>query len=81
MKSKNSLQFNRKKVLGAETYDATKTYTFEFDATVKNLGNGSYWSPRDAHTRVLFVAPGGYYNQVEINDSSSRIRAGDTYKY
>lgn len=69
MKEKNSLQFNWKKVSGITDDDTTKIYTFEFDVTVTDSGDGSYWESTD-HTRVLYVAPCGWYNQVEIDRKS-----------
>ena len=78
MKEKNSLQFNWKKVSGITDDDTTKIYTFEFDVTVTDSGDGSYWESTD-HTRVLYVAPCGWYNQVEIRDASNQIRAGNQY--
>ena len=80
MTSKTSLQFNWQNVSGIGTYDASKTYTFEFDATVtdKGQGNNVYWTA-NTHTRVLYVAPGGWYDQIAINDVNGKIRAGDTY--
>ena len=46
MTSKTSLQFNWQNVSGIGTYDASQTYTFEFDATVtdKGQGNNVYWT-------------------------------------
>lgn len=81
MQDKNSIQFNWKNVPGIGGYDATKIYTFEFDATVKNSGEGSWWGTNKDHTRVLYVAPGGYYNQVEIlpNYADQRVFVGGKY--
>ena len=75
MTSGNSLQFNWMQVPGIGAFDETQTYTFEFDAKVKHDG----YNNDGPHTRLLYVAPGGHYNQIEINNASGQLRTGDTY--
>lgn len=58
-------------------YSESKIYTFDFDLKVTNLGNGSDWGA-DTQTRVLYVAPGGYYNQLQLYTKDSKIIAGET---
>jgi len=58
-------------------YSESKIYTFDFDLKVTNLGNGSNWGA-DTQTRVLYVAPGGYYNQLQLYTKDSKIIAGET---
>jgi len=66
----DSVQFNWTKVDGVGTYDSAKTYVFEFDIRVTNL-----------YYRTLYIAPGGWYNQIVIpeTENGSKIRVGDTY--
>ena len=70
---KQSVQFNWLKLIGAENYNPSNTYVFEFDANVKNWGDES-----NANTRVLYVAPGGYYNQVGLRHSDTTMQVGET---
>ena len=68
-----SVQFNWLKLIGAENYNSSNTYVFEFDANVKNWGDNS-----SASTRALYVAPGGYYNQVGLRHSDTTMQVGET---
>ncbi|MBQ3016297.1 MAG: metallophosphoesterase [Clostridia bacterium] len=71
---KQSVQFNWLKAIGGiENYDPTNTYVFEFDANVTSWGTNSA-----ASTRTLYVAPGGYYNQVGLHHSDSTMQVGET---
>ena len=67
----DSVQFNWTKVDGVGEFDANNTYVFEFDIKITN------WQHR-----TLYMAPGGYYNQVVLpqGENSGYIRVGDTYK-
>ena len=78
MNTKDSVQFKWTEVDGVGAYDSTKTYVFEFDAKVTNTGSGTLFDGPD-HTRILYVAFGGWYNQIEINNKDGKLRAGDTY--
>lgn len=78
MVTKNSVQFKWTEVDNVGEYDPTKIYTFEFDARVTDSGNGQQWSNAQG-TRILYVAMGGWYNQVELNNLEGKVRAGDTY--
>ena len=78
MDDNDGIQFNWLNVEGVESFDTSKTYTFEFDAIVRdsgdNLLNGS--SITTSKTRILYVAPGGDYNQIEIKDSDNKVKMG-----
>lgn len=78
MQTKNSVQFKWSEVSGLGEYSSDMSYIFDFDVKVTNSGNGNLWTLED-HTRVLYVAFGGWYNQVEINTKNTALRAGDTY--
>ena len=75
-----SAQFNWLE-LESFTFDSQKTYTFNFDVTLTDTGNNTAMSQASAWKRELYVAPGGYYNQVEFrNDNGTKaLRAGDSY--
>lgn len=61
------------------TYDQSKRFTYEFDVKITDLGDGSQIDPNvDTQTRALYVAPGGYYNQLQIYTKDGTIVAGDT---
>ena len=77
--SYNSIKFDWTGVEGVGTYDPTNIYTFAFDFTVTDDGDGSEWGAGSGCSRALYVAPGGWYNQLEIPDKNSRVRAGETY--
>ena len=79
--SKDSVFFNWvDKIGGAGSYDNNKRYIFEFDMKITNSGNGYCWSTGSAsYTRAAYVAFGGWFNQIEVNNSSSQFRVGDTY--
>lgn len=79
MTSHGSLSFGWTKVDGVGAYSSEKSYVFDFDITVTDSGNGSNWS-NPAHTRILYVAFGGYYNQIELNNDGGKVRAGNTYQ-
>lgn len=71
---KRSVQFNWLKAIGGiENYDPNDTYVFEFDANVTSWGTNSASS-----TRTLYVAPGGYYNQVGLHHSDTTMQVGET---
>ena len=78
MNTKDSVKFNWTQVEDVGKYSTDKKYIFEFDVKVTNAGNGSYWTAPN-HTRTMYVAFGGWYNQIEFNNMDSAIRAGDTY--
>ena len=75
MDTQDSLQFFWWKVPGAEEFDSKMTYTFEFDAKITDdVGSdisGSY-------TRVLFVAPDGWYNQIGLKDGNGKAQVGES---
>ena len=71
----DSVQFNWMKVPNVGAYDSTKTYIFEFDAKVTLTDS---YSTDQWKTRVLYVAPGGYHNQVELKDYLGNVRQGDS---
>lgn len=76
MSDRDSVRFNWTTVPGIGAYDSNKTYTFEFDATIRTIGN-----------RVLYAAPGGYYNQIALapsivmggSGSEGSFTGSDTY--
>lgn len=72
----DGVQFNWTQVSGVGTYSSNKTYTFEFDAKITDSSRPL----TDYGRRTLYVAAGGYWNQVEINNADRQVRAGDTYK-
>lgn len=76
--TKDSVKFNWTQVDGVGAYSTNKRYTFEFDVKPTDFGSGFGWNSEN-HTRLLYVAFGGWYNQIEINDKNSKVRAGDTY--
>ena len=67
MDTKDSVKFNWTQVEGVGKYSPNKKYIFEFDAKVTNAGDGSYWTAPN-YTRTMYVAFGGWYNQVEFNN-------------
>ena len=68
-----SVAFTWTKIPGMGAFDANKTYTFSFDATIiRNDGATLYGNA--SWIRELFVAPGGWFNQVEFKDG--KLRAG-----
>ncbi len=75
MDSGDSIRFNWIKLA---SYDINNTYNFEFDFKVTNLGNGSTLGSENM-TRALYVAFGGWWNQVEVNNVDGKVRAGNTY--
>ncbi len=75
---KDSVRFNWTEVDDVGGYSPLKRYIFEFDAKITNSGDGSTWGSSN-HTRAMYVAFGGWYNQVEMNTTDSRLRTGDTY--
>lgn len=77
MNTKDSVQFMWTEVDGV-SYSEKTSYVFEFDVKVTDSGSGTRWE-NEHHTRVLYVAFGGYYNQIELNNKDSKVRAGDTY--
>jgi len=59
------------------SFDVNKTYTIKLDVKVTSFGDDSH-----AQAREVYIAPGGYYNQVELKSSQSAnkvIRTGGTY--
>lgn len=87
MKSRDSIQFNWTKIPGFEDFDnnvktqVTTPYTLSFDVKVNTIGSSG---------RPLYVAPGGYFNQLEFlsngnvkfeNNASKTVAysAGKTY--
>ena len=56
------------------TWDSTATYTIEFDAVATTTNDGT-----GGGNRTLFVAPDGWYNQVEL--CKTQLRAGDSWDY
>lgn len=58
-------------------YSTEKIYTFEFDVKVTDLGDGSNMGVVE-QSRVLYVAPGGYYNQLQLYSKDGKIIAGET---
>ena len=73
LSDKQSVQFNWLKYIGGiENYDPNDTYVFEFDANVTSWGTNSASS-----TRTLYVAPGGYYNQVGLHHSDTTMQVGE----
>ncbi len=79
MDTKDSVQFNWTKVAGVGEYNSEKEYVFEFDMKVTNAGNGYTWD-NGSHTRTLYIAFGGWFNQIEMNMSNGKIRVGDSYE-
>lgn len=71
----NSIEFNWTKLIDKSAYDANTEYVYEFDFKVTNEGNGTGTS---GMTRALYVAPGGWYNQLQIKDGNNKIVAGTT---
>jgi predicted phosphodiesterase len=68
-----SLSFNYQKINGF-VFDASKTYTISFDVKITSFGDDSGLG------RELYVAPGGWYNQIELKSSADKaIRTGDNY--
>ena len=76
MDTKDSVKFNWTSVDGVGAYSTEMVYTFDFDVKVTDEGNGNKWTGPD-HTRILYAAFGGWYNQVEINNKDGKLRAGD----
>lgn len=76
----NAAQFNWTKLTEAGEYNSSNTYTFEFDMMVTDSGDGSTMTSSNTprSTRVLYVAPGGWFDQVEINNKDGKIRTGDS---
>lgn len=73
LSDKQSVQFNWLKAIGGiQNYDPNDTYVFEFDANVTSWGTNSAPS-----TRTLYVAPGGYYNQVGLHHSDTTMQVGE----
>ncbi len=66
----DSVQFNWTQVDGVGSFEASNKYVFEFDITVT-----------DWYYRTLYMAPGGYWNQVVLPEGTDNgyIRIGDTY--
>ena len=75
---KDSVRFNWTEIDGLGEYSPLKRYIFEFDAKITNSGDGSFWGGSN-HTRIMYVAFGGWFNQVEMNTTDARLRTGDTY--
>ncbi len=74
----NGVAFNWPTVIGGvNNYASTDTYTFDFDFKITD----STWDNEDGDgmVRILFVAPGGWYNQIEFRNGNWDVRAGDTY--
>lgn len=76
--TKDSMAFYWLNVNGTDPYSANATYTFEFDLKVTAEGNGATWDNPD-HTRILYVAFGGWFDQVHINNANGKVRAGESY--
>lgn len=74
----NSIAFNWMKVDGIEGFSSDLSYNFSFDLKVTNLGDGTNMGVAD-QTRVMYLANGGYYNQVELLTQNNKVRTGDTY--
>lgn len=74
----NSIKFDWTKLIDKSAYNANTEYIYEFDFKVTNEGNGTGNS--SGMTRALYVAPGGYYNQIEFITGNSNIRTGESYK-
>ncbi len=73
LSDKQSVQFNWLKAIGGiENYDPTDTYVFEFDANVTSWGTNSA-----SNTRTLYVAPGGWYNQIGLHHSDTTMQVGE----
>ncbi len=77
MNSRDSVQFKWLDVDGVGSYSSANTYVFEFDVKVTNAGSGALYTGPD-HTRVVYVAFGGWFNQVQINDKNNKLVVGDT---
>ena len=61
------------------TFDATKTYTFRLEMTITDTGIDEQMSYAKAWAREMYIAPGGYYNQIEFRSdyNEDAVRAGD----
>jgi len=62
-------------------YSANRTLTLKFDVKITDFGDDK--GIRDVWSRELYVAPGGWFNQIEMrnNNAAGRaVRAGDTWK-
>ncbi|MBE6593766.1 MAG: hypothetical protein E7642_07220, partial [Ruminococcaceae bacterium] len=77
LETNESAGFVWKKYIGEANYSANASYTFEFDVKVTNEGNGSNLSGNANHTGILYVAFGGYYDQVRINNAGGKVYAGE----
>ena len=78
--TRDSVTFNWKRLLAKNglTYNSSVSYTFEFDARVTNSGtlvNGT-WDSNAAHTGILYVALGGWFDQIRINTNQGKVYAG-----
>ncbi len=74
---KNSVRFNWTNVGGAGEFDQANTYVFKFDAKITDKGDGSTWGG-SSNTRALYVAFGGWYNVIELPNSSDVVKIGST---
>ena len=75
---KDSVKFTWTKVDGAGAYSSSNKYVFEFDVKITNSGEGFEWD-NASYTRAMYVAFGGWYNQIEVNNKDGKFRVGDTY--
>ena len=70
---KSSVNFNWTKVPSVGNFDANNTYTFEFDVTVTNSGDGTKWGTANDHTRALYVGFGGWHTMLSMPDMNNKI--------
>ena len=71
--TKDGVLFNWISAIGGTgNYDSSKRYVFEFDVKVTNSGNGFTWDSSN-YTRVMYLALGGWYTILTLNDSSGNL--------
>lgn len=82
----DGVRLNWQELDGFSDFDASRTYTITFDATVTELGSDSYLDNVASWNREVYFATAGYYNQIEIrshpvnnNTSLCGVRAGNTW--
>ena len=75
--TQESVAFRWKEAIGGRSqYSSAVPYTFEFDVKVTGEGNGSNWGNSN-HTGILYVAFGGYFDQIRFNNVSSQMWVGE----
>ena len=58
-------------------YDSSKEYVFTFYFTITNKGSGNVLSGSSEFTRALYVAFGGEYNLIEINNKENQVNIAE----